>query len=172
MRKVIFALLLALTCEVEAQTVMGINIKTTLKSFNQQIIKKGYTPYKTTLGKYEYKVNFAGYPDSNLSVEYNTETDSIWLVEIVFKHESKSKDAEIFKDIREQLIAKYGTPTFEVEKKFADTPAVLARMGYRDASFDNNPYLCWDFDEKNYVNLSYRTGARSKPKKPSYSKDL
>lgn len=159
--------------EANAQTVMGVNIKTTMKSFLPQMARKGYKPQKTTLGKYEFIVTFAGYPNCKYEVEYNTETDSIYYVTLFFPHESVSKDEEIYNDIKRQLIAKYGKPSHDFDIDYADLgPSVIARMKYRNVSFNSNPYLCWEFDENRYVRLSYQTGARRKVNKQSYSNDL
>lgn len=174
MKKCLLCLLFGfIALSVNAQTVMGINIKTTMKSFLPQMAKKGYKPHKTTLGKYEFTVKFAGYPNCTYEVEYNTETDSIYYVAVHFLHESVKKDEEIYNDIKQQLIAKYGKPSHDFDVDYADLGAsVIARMSYRDVSFNSNPYLVWHFDDKKYVRLSYQTGARRKPSKVSYSNDL
>lgn len=174
MNKFIILLLLLLSSAwADAQTVMGIDIKTTMKSFNPQMIKKGYKPHVTTLGKYEYNVTFAGYPHCRYVVEYNTETDSIYEATIYFLHESVSKDGEIYKELKKQLTAKYGKPTFDFEVDYADwEPSILARLEYRNVSFNYNPYLIWQFGDEKQVKMSYQTGASRKVKKPSYSNDI
>jgi len=174
MKKIVLLIVfMAFMLNTGAQNVMGINIGTTMKSFNVQMKKKGYAPYKTTLGKYEYKVVFAGYPDANFMVEYNTDTDSINGIEIIFRHESYEQDKKIYHDIKEQLIAKYGTPSYEFEKYNADlSPNILVRMTYRDVSFHSNPYLVWDFGNENNVKLKYQTTASRKVKKKAFSNDL
>ena len=166
-------MMLSFTFSVDAQNVMGMNISTTKTAFNLQMKKKGYVPYKKTLGKYGYKVMFAGYPDTDFQVEYNTETDSICMVEIEFKHESIEQDKKIYLSLKEQLIAKYGKPSYDFDVYNADLDAkTRSAYEYRNVSFNNNPYLIWDFGRKNYVRMSYQTKASRKTKKPAYSSDL
>lgn len=174
MRKFIILLLMFVCVGVNAQVVMGINIKTTMKSFSQQMLKKGYKPIVSSVGKHEFMVTFAGYPDCRYVVEYNAETDSIFYATIYFPHQSVDKDGEIYRDMRRQLTAKYGEPTSCFETMFKDSPPhVIARLTYRDATFNGgSPYICWDFEREKRVYITYQTGARRKPSKVVYSNDL
>lgn len=90
------------------QSVLGINLKTTMTKFKQNLAKRGYKPSQTAEGVYEYKVTYAGYPNCRMEVRYYSGNDSIRLLTVYFPHESYSKDQSIYNNMTRQFKEKYG----------------------------------------------------------------
>ena len=148
-----------------AQTVMGIDIKTTMKKFKPQIVAKGGKLLKSVEGNYEYKVKFAGYPDCTMKVEFNTDNDLIVSVAIFFPHESFDGDKSIYEEMCRQFNEKYGFVD-EVDFTQFGRPNKWSNFGKpRKAT------VFWFWDEKKYVYVYYETGAIRHENK-SYSPDI
>ena len=110
MMKNIFVLfIIFILCNnVNAQEVLGVNIKTTMQNFKREFARKGYKPNQTAEGEYKYSVKYAGYPNCTAIVDYNVETDSIWKLVIDFPYESYDKSLDILNNLIPQFEAKYG----------------------------------------------------------------
>ena len=148
-----------------AQTVMGIDIKTTMKKFKPQIVAKGGKLSKSVEGKYEYKVKFAGYPDCTMKVEYNTDNDLITSVAIFFPHESFNGDKKIYEEMCRQYNEKYGF-VHEVDFTQFGKPNKWSIFGRPPKAT-----VFWFWDENKYVYVYYETGVRRHQNK-SYSSDI
>ena len=160
---IIYLIIVSFGCN--AQTVMGIDIKTTMKKFKPQIVAKGGKLSKSIEGNYEYKVKFAGYPDCTMKVEYNTDNDLITSVAIFFPHESFNGDRRIYEEMCRQFNEKYGFVN-EVDFSKFGRPNKWSDFG--------NPHkatVLWIWDENQYVYVYYETGATRHENK-SYSPDI
>lgn len=152
-------------------SVLGINPNTTLKNFNLALSKKGIRPILTAEGLYEYKVNYAGYPNCRMEVKYNTGNDSIRTITIEIPHESIAKDKAIFENLTKQFKEKYGNESdlgeelTKLKEEYVGHP--IRRTRY-ERSYGkhkiNECYVKWYFDDDEYedgVEVKYYTNAYS-----------
>lgn len=144
------------------QSVFGINPNTTMKKFNSALAVKGYKPNKTAEGRYGYKVKYAGYPNCEMEVKFNSGNDSILLVTIYFPHESIAKDEIIFRYMTQQFKEKYGN---EVDWNEGILGAVnrTSKMKTYGKHKINMCSVTWYFnddEEEDGVHVQYVTNAR------------
>lgn len=128
------------------QSVLGIELKTTMTKFKQAMTKKGLKPSQTAEGIYEYKVTYAGYPNCRMEIKYNSGNDSIRLVSIIFPHESYSKDQGIFQNMTKQFKEKYGN-----EADWNEGILALVMKGHKMKSYGkigiNLCTVSWYYDD-------------------------
>lgn len=166
MKKAFFiSLFLLISTNMSSQTVMGINVKTTMKKFKPQIAAKGYKPIKTVEGDYDYKVKYAGYPDCTMNVEYNTSNDSIIAVNVFFKHESFNEDQRIYDEITRQFNAKYGNMDETDFDKFG------SEFKWSTFGPKRQYFVFWFWNEKKYVYVRYETGVK-RQENQTFSPDI
>lgn len=171
MRKLLFiAIFVVIAINVHAQTVMGMNIRTTNVKLMAQLAKKGYRPFEKKKGEFVYKVTFAEYKDCVYTVKFNTlKNDSVLSVSIQFPHKSPDNDNYgIEWGLQKQLEEKYGNAIHK--KAWWDGISLHEpQSGMREMTFANAEYISlkryWDLDKNgreisakdNYVVLVYRT---------------
>lgn len=167
-----FLFLFLFVCiSLNAQTVLGIDINTTKTEFASQMFKKGYKSPKKTANHYIYKVTMAGKENCNMDILFNSHSDSICSVEIVFPNESKSKNDWLYTELHIALENKYG------EGKTNELLKSLYGYGAKKGSYIidwKEPKISliqsWneyneDNEHDNYVRLVYYTGQKSDEKK-------
>lgn len=155
------------------QAVLGVNVKNTMKRFNQALSTKGYKPTQTAEGLYEYKIKYAGYPDCRMEVEYNTGNDSIRLVTIFFPHESISKDQAIYNNITKQFKEKYGNEV-DWSEGFLGIPNKTHKMKTYGTVKTGICSVSWYFndeEEDDGVHVQYVTNT-NRDSKVSVSSDI
>lgn len=164
MKKVILLMVIMFSQLCYAQTplsVFGINPNTTMKKFNSALVAKGYKPYKTAESRYGYKVKYAGYPNCEMDVKFNSGNDSVLLVTIYFPHESIAKDETIFRSMTQQFKEKYGN---EIDWNEGIMGAVnktskLKTYGKHKINMCSVAWYFNDDEEEDGVHVQYNTNA-------------
>lgn len=183
MKKLLFIVMVAFakSLVLNAQTVMGINIKTTNAKMVTQMAKKGYKPTVKKKGEYSYKVKFADFENCIFNVKFNTiKNDSVTSVSIRFPHQSPDSDKwKVLYPLMRQLEEKYGKSTYR--KEWWDGLSLHEpNSGSRTHDFENASYVTlthyWNLDKDgreigdgdNYVILRYCTSVmKYEDNKPS-----
>lgn len=160
---VLFTMLAQLCYSQTSQSVFGINLSTTIKKFNSALATKGYKPTKTAEGLYSYKVKYAGYPNCDMEVKFNSGNDSIRLVTIYFPHESIAKDEAIFRDMTQQFKEKYGNESDWNNGILGAVFKTQKMKSYGNAKVGMS-YVVWYFNdekEEDGVHVQYSTKVKS-----------